>query len=260
MPNRYCLLCGNRDKSASYYSLPKNKESRQKWLAFCGIDEQVLNTATKLCWNHFQKDDIICLAKGSVVKHNAVPSIMKKNVHKRSDFKNTNFNTANFNTADFNTADFNTADFNTADFNTPNFNNANFNNRSAPTGNFEFVSVNENAPVLLEETGAAVDRLSIPPSCESVQSFETPVTPVRNLRYFGDIKTEHFATPTTATIALELAKRTIAKQRTKIKSLQQTRNRMLRRLTTMKTQLKLFKKKSRMCEMTASNLMQKSKR
>ena len=225
MPNPYCVLCGNRDKSASYYSFPKDNEFRQKWLAFCGIDEQVLNTATKLCWNHFQKDDITCLARGTIVKRSVVPSIMKKNVYKRSDFKN-----------------------------------ANFNNISAPTGNFEFVSVNENPTVLMEETCATVNHLSIPPSCESIQSFQTPVTPVHNLRYFGDIRAAHLATPRTAQVALELAKRTIANQRTKIKSLQQARSRMLRRLMTMKTLLKFFKKKSRMCEMTAKNLMQKSKR
>lgn len=57
---------------------PKNKESREKWLSFCVIDEKVLNTTTKLCSNHFLKDDIIYKAKGSIVKSNAVPCIIAK--------------------------------------------------------------------------------------------------------------------------------------------------------------------------------------
>jgi hypothetical protein len=86
MPNSYCVLCGNRNKSVSYYRFPKNEESRNKWLAFCNIeDTTVLNTATKLCSNHFQKDEIIYRAKGSVLKPNAMPSIFKKRLLSQSN-------------------------------------------------------------------------------------------------------------------------------------------------------------------------------
>ncbi|XP_025266428.1 uncharacterized protein LOC112638601 [Camponotus floridanus] len=83
MPNAYCVLCGNRDKLVSYYTFPKNKEFRKKWLSFCGINEKVLNTTTKLCSNHFQKEDIINKAKSSIIKPNAVPCIIikKKRLH-----------------------------------------------------------------------------------------------------------------------------------------------------------------------------------
>ncbi|KYQ47264.1 hypothetical protein ALC60_13749 [Trachymyrmex zeteki] len=78
MPNKYCVLCGNRNNSVSYYTFPKNKELCKQWLLFCGIGENILNTATKLCSNHFEKNDIIFKAKGSVVKLNAVPCIKKR--------------------------------------------------------------------------------------------------------------------------------------------------------------------------------------
>lgn len=47
---------------------------------FYGINEKVLNTTTKLCSNHFQKKDIINKAKGSIIKLNAVPCIIKKKI------------------------------------------------------------------------------------------------------------------------------------------------------------------------------------
>jgi len=42
-----------------------------------------LNATTKLCSNHFQKEDIINKAKGSIIKPNAVPCIIikKKRLH-----------------------------------------------------------------------------------------------------------------------------------------------------------------------------------
>ncbi|XP_039309958.1 uncharacterized protein LOC120358766 [Solenopsis invicta] len=54
----YCLLCGNRNKTVSYHRFPKNKQDREKWLSFCGIKEQDLNTATFLCSNHFKEEDL----------------------------------------------------------------------------------------------------------------------------------------------------------------------------------------------------------
>ncbi|XP_076686478.1 uncharacterized protein LOC143378531 [Andrena cerasifolii] len=287
MPNRYCVLCGNRDKSDSYYSFPINEESRKKWLAYCGIDEQVLNTVTKLCWNHFQKDDIIRIGKSTIVKRNAVPSIIRKKrkLHKCSDLiKNCkdcilkkqegstvktaddiNCNTVNIDNANLGDGvidDGRVTDktvhngaVNDISSNNTDIKNANFDNRTVNLGNFEFVSVSEDPTVLLEETSGPVNCLSTPQNYESIQCFQTPVKAIRNLRYVGDITPAHLATPRKAEKALQLAKQTIANQHRKIKSLQQARNRLIGRLMTMKALVKYFKKKNRMMEMTAKNLM-----
>ena len=287
MPDRYCVLCGNRNKSDSYYSFPINQESRKKWLDYCGINEQVLNTVTKLCWNHFEKDDIIRIGKSTIVKRNAVPSIIRKKrkVYKCSGLikndkdyilkkqesatvRNGTVDGINCNTVDIDNANLgdgtiddgrvtdNTVHNGAVDdisSNNVDIKNANFDNRTANLGNFEFVSVNDDPTVLLEETCGLVDRLSIP--SESIECFQTPVKAVRNLRYVGDIRPEHLATPRKAEFALQLAKQTIANQHRKIKSLQQARNRLIGRLITMKALVKYFKKKSGMMEMTAKNLM-----
>ncbi|KYQ48838.1 hypothetical protein ALC60_11890 [Trachymyrmex zeteki] len=78
MPSVYCVLCGNRDKSVSYFAFPKEENIRKQWLAFCGINEQVLNTVTKLCTNHFREEDIIKKPKRSYMKPNTVPFIHGK--------------------------------------------------------------------------------------------------------------------------------------------------------------------------------------
>ena len=288
MPNRYCVLCGNRNKSDSYYSFPINEESRKKWLAFCCIDEQVLNTVTKLCWNHFQQDDIIRTGKSTIVKRNAVPSVIRKKkrkVHKCSglikDCKDCipkiqesatvkTVDDINCNTVDIDNAssgdgtidDGRVTDkivddgaVNNTSSDNVDTKNANLDNRTANLGNFEFVSVSEDPAVLLEETCAPVDCLSTPQNDESIQCFQTPVKPLRNLRYVGDITPAHLATPRTAERALQLAKQTIANQHRKINTLQQARNRLIGRLITMKALVKYFKKKNRIMEMTAKNVM-----
>ncbi|XP_029161288.1 uncharacterized protein LOC114933019, partial [Nylanderia fulva] len=58
--------------------IPKNEDSCRKWLDFCGIDKQVLTSSTKLCSDHFQKEDIINKSKGTMAKPNVVPSIISK--------------------------------------------------------------------------------------------------------------------------------------------------------------------------------------
>lgn len=57
---------------------PKEENIRKQWLAFCGINEQVLNTVTKLCTNHFREEDIIKKPKRSYMKPNTVPFIHGK--------------------------------------------------------------------------------------------------------------------------------------------------------------------------------------
>ncbi|KYN15852.1 hypothetical protein ALC57_11933 [Trachymyrmex cornetzi] len=61
------------------YRFPKNKELREKWIDFCGIDEKVLNSATKLYSIHFEEDAIIRRKNRVVAKIDAVPcTIIKK--------------------------------------------------------------------------------------------------------------------------------------------------------------------------------------
>lgn len=61
---------------------PKQKEIRQQWVAFCGINEDVLNTATRLCSNHFHEDLKNKRGKAVVLSFNAVPSIRMKKKEK----------------------------------------------------------------------------------------------------------------------------------------------------------------------------------
>ncbi|XP_024893630.1 uncharacterized protein LOC112468606 isoform X1 [Temnothorax curvispinosus] len=271
MPNPYCLLCGNRDKSVSYYTFPKNEKSREKWLTFCGIDERVLNTATKLCSNHFQKDDIIHKAnKGTFVKPNAVPSIIrKKNVRQHSslivgedclkklkschdetidDISFDNVDVKNVNLDDGTVTDKIVYDKIVDDisFDKVDVDNATFDNITVDVdkGNFEFVSVDEDPTISLEETCAIVNRASTLPSCETIQCFQTPVKAARTLRYIGDITISDLDTPKKAERALELAKRIIAKQQRKIKTLQQARNRLTTRITLLKGLIKHLKQKA----------------
>ena len=288
MPNGYCVLCGNQDKSASYYSFPLVKEFRNKWLAFCGIDEHVLNNVTRLCWNHFQKDDMICVGRSTILNCNAVPSINRtKKVHKRLDLikdskdcileKQISATVKTGTVDDINCKNVDIDNTNLCDgiidnervtdktvrdgavddisSNNVDIENANFDNRTVNPGNFEFVSVNEDPTVLLEETYGPINRASTPPNCESIQSFQIPAKAARNLCHTGDIRTPHRSTHRKARRALQLAKLTIANQHRKIKSLQQARNRLIGHVMTMKVLVKYFKTKNRMMEMTAENLM-----
>lgn len=56
---------------------PKQEEIRKQWITFCGIDEHILNTATRLCSNHFCEEMKKIISKSVVLKPNAVPSIYK---------------------------------------------------------------------------------------------------------------------------------------------------------------------------------------
>ena len=282
------MLCGNQDKSASYYAFPLVREHRKQWLAFCGIDEHVLNNVTRLCWNHFQKDDILCVGNSTILKGNVVPSVNRtKKVHVHSSLikdskdctpkkqksctvisatvddincKNVDIDAANLGdgTVDSGRVADETVDGGAADdISSSNVvdGNANFDDRTVNPGNFEFVSVNDDPTVLLEETSGPINRPSTPPNCESIQCVQTPGKAARKLRHTGDVRTSHRATHRKAKRALQLAKLTIANQHRKIKSLQQARNRLIGHVMTMKVLVKYFKTKNRMMEMTAENLM-----
>ncbi|XP_076681241.1 uncharacterized protein LOC143375727 [Andrena cerasifolii] len=288
MPNGYCVLCGNQDKAASYYAFPLVRELRKKWLAFCDIEEHVLSNVTRLCWRHFPKDDIIYVGKSTILKGDVVPSINRtKKVHKRSDLiknfkdsilekqksatgkggtaddrncKNVDIDNTNLGDRtidDGRVTDKTVRDGAVDDLSSSNVDteNANFDNRTVNPGNFEFVSVNDDPTVLLEETSGPINRPPTPPNCESIQCFQTPAKAARNPRHSGDIRTLRRVTHRKAIRALQLAKLTIANQHRKIKSLQQARNRLIGHVMTMKVLVKYFKTKNRMMEMTTENLM-----
>lgn len=288
MPNGYCVLCGNQDKSASYYAFPLVRELRKKWLSFCDIEEQVLSNVTRLCWNHFPKDDIIYVGDSTILKGDVVPSINRtKKVHNHSDFINNSkdsvlekqrsttaksgtvddINCINVNIDDANFGDRTIDDGRVTDktvrdravddtsSNNADIQNGNCDNRTVNPGNFEFVSVNDDPTVLLEEACGPINRPSTPPICESIPSFQTPAKAARKLRHAGDGRTPRRVTHRKAIRALQLAKLTIANQHRKIKSLQQARNRLIGHVMTMKVLVKYFKTKNRMMEMTAENLM-----
>ncbi|XP_015439266.1 PREDICTED: uncharacterized protein LOC107194192 [Dufourea novaeangliae] len=182
MPNRYCLLCGNRNQLDSYYSFPKDKECRKKWLTFCGIGEEVLNTVTKLCSNHFQEDDIIRKGKTTIVRPNAVPSVIskKRKWHTCSHIiKDCSINKQRSSTARSGTVD--EINFDYADID-----NANFDKKTVDKVKFEFVSVDENPTISLEETCTTVNHPFTSQSCENIQCFHTPATATSNIRYIDD--------------------------------------------------------------------------
>lgn len=133
-----------------------------------------MNTVTKLCLNHFQKDDIIRKAKGTILKPNAMPSIIKKKrLHPHSDLithddfspkklKNCHDRTINNicleNIANVSikiTDDGTVIDKTDHDGiiddinfdNNVNIDKANFDNKTTDKGNLEFISVDED-PIL----------------------------------------------------------------------------------------------------------------
>jgi len=116
------------------------------------------------------------------------------------------------------------------------------------------IIINE-TETLNPDTCLTVNRLSTPPNSERSNCFQTPVKNLHDPRFVGAIRTSHFATPRKVRKALELAKRTIEKQRRKIKTLQQSKIRLVGRITTMKGLIKHLKQKNLSSETTAENLM-----
>lgn len=97
---------------------------------------------------------------------------------------------------------------------------------------------------------------STPPRDEAIQCshFQTPTKTIPDPRYVSAIRTPHLATPRKARRALDVAKRTIAQQQRKIKTLQQARNRLISRVKTMKDLIKHLNHKNLLSETAAENL------
>lgn len=98
--------------------------------------------------------------------------------------------------------------------------------------------VTDETKTLSFDTCPTVERPSTPPNFEENNCFQTPVKNLHDPRFVSAITTPHLATPKKARRALELAKRTIAKQRRKIKTLQQAKTRLIDRITTIKGLIK----------------------
>ncbi|KYN29051.1 THAP domain-containing protein 9, partial [Trachymyrmex cornetzi] len=152
---------------------PKEEDIRKQWLAFCGINEHVLNTVTKLCANHFREEDMIKKVKRSYIKPNTVPSIYRKKTKRSLQFDS-------------------------------------FNNKIYSKKKKEYIATD----------GVNVD-------CNIL------------------IKAQR---------AIKIARDTIARQRRKIKTLQQCRNRLVTRITTLKSLVKHLEQKNLLTELAAEHL------
>ncbi|KYN22412.1 THAP domain-containing protein 9, partial [Trachymyrmex cornetzi] len=153
---------------------PKEEDIRKQWLAFCGINEHVLNTVTKLCANHFREEDMIKKVKRSYIKPNTVPSIYRKKTKRSLQFDS-------------------------------------FNNKIYSKKKKEYIATD----------GVNVD-------CNIL------------------IKAQR---------AIKIARDTIARQRRKIKTLQQCRNRLVTRITTLKSLVKHLEQKNLLTELAVEHLM-----
>jgi len=85
-------------------------------------------------------------------------------------------------------------------------------------------------------------------------TFQTSTQAIHEPRYIGDITAQHLSTPRKAQRALKIARDTIARQQRKIKSLQQCRNRLITRITTLKSLVKHLKQKNLLTEVAAEHL------
>jgi len=220
MPCKYCVLCGNRDQSTSYYSFPKKEDVRKEWLAFCEINENVLNTVTKLCEHHFNEQEIIRKAKGSCLKPNAVPMYKKKRkIHQQLFPSSEGCN-------------------------------------SIKKTNIAITDVKVKGNVSDEDTSMAVNKCipqTPPRSLKVLNSLATPLndkdahcssnnrTPPKIVYepcYVNEIGTPYLSTLRKERRTLALAKRTISLQRKKIRTLQRSHYRLITRITTLKDLVK----------------------
>jgi hypothetical protein len=95
------------------------------------------------------------------------------------------------------------------------------------------------------ESSAAVNRPVTPPSCKSIQCFETPVKTINpTYRYIGDIRTPHLSMPRKAKKVLQFTKGIIEKQQKKIRTLQRCRGRLIARIKTLKELVTHLKQKN----------------
>ncbi|XP_039303417.1 uncharacterized protein LOC105207019 [Solenopsis invicta] len=229
----YCLLCGNRNKTVSYHRFPKNKQDREKWLSFCGIKEQDLNTATFLCSNHFKEEDLKKKLNCLITNPGAIPSI-KTQKRKKS---NTTDNKCLPPIKKHNLGEV--VSIVEADAsNSPTAANTIFTLiEDSPTAANTRSTLIEDSPTaantiftLIEDSPTAANTTS---TLIEVNRRTPPMT-VPEPRYVGDIRTPHLATPRRAKRAVALTRRVISQYSRNIKTLQQSQNRLRARVKKMK--------------------------
>jgi len=114
------------------------------------------------------------------------------------------------------------------------------------------------ADTLLKVVNDDLSRSPLPSSRRNedvyCSTFQTPTQAIQEPRYIGDITAQHLSTPRKAQRALKIARDTIARQQRKIKSLQQCRNRLVTRITTLKNLVKHLEQKNLLTEVAAEHL------
>lgn len=275
----YCVLCGNREKSVSYHKFPKQEETRKQWLAFCEINERVLNTATRLCSNHFHEEFKKKVSNGIVLKPNAVPSIcanmknnevhMKNKMSKQSNSALTEVCGSTKQKYDaIDKENCNVLDTDTSmivDNSMQSCESAQLSKRKTPK------AISQSCFDRIPDSAATAEKLSQDVNCGPstpvrdkatlcLNARETPTKTKHFPRYVNDIKSSHLASRKNAQRALEIAKRTVARQQRKIKTLQQARNRLTARITWMKALIKHLKKKNLLFKETAEFLKEETTR
>ncbi|XP_039309077.1 uncharacterized protein LOC105204459 [Solenopsis invicta] len=220
----YCLLCGNRNKTVSYHRFPKNKQDREKWLSFCGIKEQDLNTATFLCSNHFKEEDLKKKLNCLITNPGAIPSIKTQKRKKSNTTDKCLPPIKKHNLGEV--VSIVEADAS----NSPTAANTIFTLiEDSPTAANTRSTLIEDSPTaantiftLIEDSPTAANTTS---TLIEVNRRTLPMT-VPEPRYVGDIRTPHLATPRRAKRAVALTRRVISQYSRNIKTLQQSQNRL----------------------------------
>ncbi|XP_018300339.1 uncharacterized protein, partial [Mycetomoellerius zeteki] len=244
---------------------PKQKEIRKQWLEFCEIDEHILNAATRLCSNHFREELKKKLSKDIVLKSNAIPSvhIKKKTISEQS---NSTLNEIYDNTKQkYNATDNKNVHCNVLV-------NTLMTDTQCTLQSCDSIQLSKCqtppkacvSPIRTPDSATKVKRLlyvvnsepSTPVRNGAIlgSNWQTPTKTVRDPRFVNEIRTPHLDTPRKARRALQLAKWTIKQQQRKIKTLQQARNRLVARITTLTDLVKHLQQKNLLTEAAAENL------
>ncbi|KYN06873.1 THAP domain-containing protein 9 [Cyphomyrmex costatus] len=229
------------------YRFPKNKELREKWMDFCGIDEKVLNSATKLCSIHFEEDAIIRRKNRAVAKVDAVPcTIIKKRQFPKADKDVYMY-----------------------------WKNSSAQGKMCTICILSLLLLVHDVLLLLffffewivsdtlineffcrrHYDIVALDQPSTSKTSGNVECLQTPKKSYQFPRYVGDIRSPHFATPRRAKRTFDVVKVTVRKQQMTIKSLKQRQKRLLNRIKTMEGMIQHLKNRQLLDESTSDNIL-----
>ncbi|KAK4872469.1 hypothetical protein RN001_014498 [Aquatica leii] len=189
-----CYLCKRKRGDGGLHRIPKNS-SRPAWLAFCKLDETRDDVSkVHICSAHFAPSAFI-EPRAKVLGNKMVlrPGSIPSILKPPPPSSST----------------------------TP-----------SKVTDMQIIIKEEKAELLSENSFEELnDESSSTASCSTSDNDET--TKTRRFlepRYVGDIHNAHLASPRLAKMSLDLAKRTVLKQRKKIKTLQQNNRRLLERI------------------------------